>query len=521
MNPMSTTASNTLILELNDDCLLEVFKSLALVDLCTAADVCNRFRLIARNHFASKSVKSDLLNVHLTKYLSKITLGPRSDAASHSNTMILTDQSLHQKFIHVSKLLRNFGDFVKCAGIYGSDWPFVNQYRCEKSIFDLIGLYCGGTLSELYLFNCHITDEIGIALRPLLRNLKMLRLFYCKHSVLFGRMLASWSPELRILLAGQDHDNRNRGNIRLDDVLRQSFPKLELLGLSKAFLANNDNLEEFLKLNPQLKAIRLVSCPEIDGRIFRSIAIHVPDIEAIHIDRVSTVNDINVRYVGQLHSLSTLKLAIHGVGLMGNYRPDDTFIPLILCEIQAANIPLQHLHLFCMKENCKMIDNIVDTIMKINLLKTLWIIGFDRLTESHVLSICKQLKELSELDLRENKIVMTADFLFDIVKYAQKLQSLQYFEDSWFYKEWLRSKYRVARFIPHLPYHIMRPDCIKTYLKMLQMAIQRKRPRLLIKLDRFNVIAANLPEKLIRKYSYVISVVFFDKFEQTRRSIQD
>lgn len=265
----------------------------------------------------------------------------------------------------------------------------------------------------------------------------------------------------------------------------------------------------------------MVSCPEIDGRIFRSIATHVPDIEAIHIDRVSTVNDINVRYVGKLHNLSTLKLCIYHYACMGDYEPDATFIPLILCEIQAANILLQHLHLYCVAEDCKVIDNIVDAIVKINWLKTLLINGFKRLTESHVLSICKQLKELSKLDLRQNRIAMTADFLFDIVKYAQKLQSLQHFEESMYYDAWLCSKYRVAKYIPHLPYHMLRPECIKTYLKMVQMAVQQKRPRLLIKLDRSNIIAVNISEKLIRKYSYAISIVFFKEFDRAFRSIHD
>lgn len=155
-------------------------------------------------------------------------------------------------------------------------------------------------------------------------------------------------------------------------------------------------------------------------------------------------------------------------------------------------------------------DNIVDEIVKIELLKTLWINRFWQLTESHVLSICKQLKELSELDLRCNEIAMTSDFLLEIITYAQKLQSLQYFERSHFYEDWLIGKYYVASQIKHWPYHMLRTDGIKAYLRMVQMAIQQKRPRVLIKLDRYNMIAVNIPEKIFRKYSDTISLVFND-----------
>lgn len=107
-------------------------------------------------------------------------------------------------------------------------------------------------------------------------------------------------------------------------------------------------MEEFVKLNPQFKEIRLLCCPDIDGRIFHSIATHVPDIEAIHIDCISALNDSNLKYVGKLHSLSTLKLRVCNNKCMDEFvAADETLIPLILYEIRAANIPLQHLHLFC------------------------------------------------------------------------------------------------------------------------------------------------------------------------------
>lgn len=58
----STSTSNVVILDL-DDCLQEVFKHLDLRDLCTAADVCRRFRQNAQSYFASPEFKDDILRI--------------------------------------------------------------------------------------------------------------------------------------------------------------------------------------------------------------------------------------------------------------------------------------------------------------------------------------------------------------------------------------------------------------------------------------------------------------------------
>lgn len=58
----ATSTSNAVFSDLNDDCLLKVFKHLNLADLCSVADVSSRSRQNARSHFASK-IKNDFLIV--------------------------------------------------------------------------------------------------------------------------------------------------------------------------------------------------------------------------------------------------------------------------------------------------------------------------------------------------------------------------------------------------------------------------------------------------------------------------
>lgn len=51
MDSLAAASSTTHILDLNDDCLRAVFGILELVDFCVVADVCFRFRYIAKEQF--------------------------------------------------------------------------------------------------------------------------------------------------------------------------------------------------------------------------------------------------------------------------------------------------------------------------------------------------------------------------------------------------------------------------------------------------------------------------------------
>lgn len=171
-------------------------------------------------------------------------------------------------------------------------------------------------------------------------------------------------------------------------------------------------------------------CQKIDGGIFQSIAKYVPDIEAIQIDRINTMADSNVKYVGKLNTLSTLKLCTYRVGKMNRYPVENAFMHLyILNEIHAADIPLQHLHVLGGDhEKFHNIDQLINVISKLKSLKTLWLLRVAEMKISNIFGLCQQLEELAELNLQRNEVIMTANDLLEITKYAQK-KSLQYFED--------------------------------------------------------------------------------------------
>lgn len=159
----------------------------------------------------------------------------------------------------------------------------------------------------------------------------------------------------------------------------------------------NNDIEEFLKLNPQLKKIELLNCENIDGRISLSIARHTPHIEVIHIDAHKAINHSNLTYVGKLNSLNKLKLSVY---TQFERIIDTTFMPSIPHEIRRARISLQHLHING-QYSSKLCDitELVEVMSELKLLKTLWLIGVPEMKLSNVFRLCRQLEQLSEIIL--------------------------------------------------------------------------------------------------------------------------
>lgn len=254
----------------------------------------------------------------------------------------------------MSQILRLFGASIKFIKLEGThkDRPVEIFLKGQRIILDLVSRYCSGTLIELNISQCDLTGEIEITIRPLLLHLQKLIINECRYSQLFGQMLSKWSPDLRELQFSYDFIQQPwiRGHIFLNDmqfrdVLHQSFPKLTLISFRSIHDDIFDDIQEFLKLNPQLKKIGLVDCPNISGNIFQSIVAHVPGIESIEIDRVNRMNDSNsLKYCGRMNCLNTLKLCTFGFS--GCSPIDHAFIPSLSHEIHAAKIALQHLYVY-------------------------------------------------------------------------------------------------------------------------------------------------------------------------------
>lgn len=143
------------LMDLNDDCLREVFKCLNVEDLCAVADACRRFKQIAQALYK--------------------TTGDKQFVWANKN------QAVAQ-----SSLIRNFGVFFEGIEVVGR---CREKYECSATklnkIIDILVRYSSENMIELELVGLKITHDVAFIMRPLLRHLQTLQIEYCELSEVF------------------------------------------------------------------------------------------------------------------------------------------------------------------------------------------------------------------------------------------------------------------------------------------------------------------------------------------------
>lgn len=182
------------------------------------------------------------------------------------------------------EFLRLFGEFIESITVMGVNY----MYRLSKEtdiedqnrILEPLNRYCGGKLQELVLWNFYLTEETALLLRPLLLSIHRLRIE--KHSLdLFLKMLPEWAPELRELEIDNMISNSDQDVVRFVG-LQPQFQNLERFSLKSVSHVNNDDVEEVLKWNPQLKEIELDGL-NVTRNIYELIFEHVLKIENVRL----------------------------------------------------------------------------------------------------------------------------------------------------------------------------------------------------------------------------------------------
>lgn len=438
----------TQILDLNDDCLAEVFQYLHLIDLAVIADVCSRFRGNALSHFVRTKHK-DLI-------LWKIMYQRYGRALPENKRLMLKS---------TAKILRNFGTFIRSM--------VLNDHNSKECI-ELLSTHCLEMLTDLNLCFVKITDDMAIDERPLFRNLRTLHLNGCEYPDLFLKMLPIWSPELRkLVLHSRGSSLRTKVSF---DGLCQTFPKL----VTVSFVYNHDltyrDIEEFLKCNPQLKEIEIVDYFEVNACIIQSIAKYVPEIETIWFQNLCQTNQEIPKCLGNLYKLRSFKSAI------GNVYDSSTFTSSAIYEICASEIPLEHLRLQNIDLNLTA-DQFIDNLSKLKSLRTLRLDYVRNLSTFHILALCKHLKGLTKLILNrcnDNSLPdLSGNNLLEFIQNAENLQEF------WILNNCRHKKYRIDA---------------DTYNKMVEI-VERRRDKLhlVLLLDEEVFMADKLPASFARE----------------------
>lgn len=256
------------LVDLPDDCLIQIFQNLTVAELSSVASTCNRFKTIARDVFPSVH-KSNCLEIDIN------SVARRRQASS---------------------ILQNFGDLVTTVKVifYHKNHP--NFYNI--SVYNLMLKYCTGTLNKLELNNCKILQPGKIAdATALFRNTKELVVY---NSPAIDSSFLSAAPELtRLSLNGFLPT-------RAVTFLANQYPQLEALTLNNSEDWKWDimNINDFLKRQPRLIELKLEG-----GGFYDMSKIH----EWRQLRKLSFFigNKCSVQGIAELDQLTSLELT-HG-----------------------------------------------------------------------------------------------------------------------------------------------------------------------------------------------------------------
>lgn len=364
---VESTPSVCTILDLNNDCLLEICEHLDLPELCSFADVCGRFKQNAQSYFELKKLGD--------------TVGP--------DWCDLTNRAR-------CSFLRNFGSSMSYLIVQG---PIFDKYT--EFVIEMIVRYCGETLKSLSLWNLSTHGgSVGTFQTLLSSRLEKLDVCHCNFAPSLFDMLPSCAPELRELKLDTGLYG-SRGRFK-------TFPKLEMFS-TKGFY--DRDFEEFLEKNQQLKTIEV----DYHGTVFLFDLIAKCKIQTQNsIMNIPTSYSIQkIPDVAILRKMSSLKKLLLWTG-NANF----------LDKMADAQVPIEFLEL--RNHNGQSNDNLMFSISKLRTIETLRFLDISNIEQSLFLKMCSSLGELTELYLA-SKSKWSADTVLKIVQNATKLQKLYAF----------------------------------------------------------------------------------------------
>lgn len=390
---MGNRNSTTTLNDLNDECLVEVFKHLSLPDLFTVADVSSRFRRNAKIIFPRCS------NFTFPYASTKL-----------NNCYGLRKLSISEQITYSYRLLRLFNSSIRTFTTYGN---FYDE-NCDEKLrpiyqrkaIEVLNQYCIGTLETLEIRCCSLSDENILEMRPLLEGIK--DLFYGGASKFLLEVLPVWCPELRGLhlfdipaLNGESDLWKFSGLKKLDQMSFNRVPDL-----------TNERVENLLKCHPKLKLFSISKCPNIDDRIIQVFADYGQGINALDIETFlrEEICDPNTIGYGHFNNLKYLKL---------NFGRNSPTIESVFCELAKTAGALKSLDLydFAIKDPARF----VGTILKLEKLKKLKLYSVTGLTAMNISQICKNLSMVQLMvDAK-----LTGENLLQLIQIADNLEYLE------------------------------------------------------------------------------------------------
>lgn len=374
----STASTSTKILDLNDDCLDQVFSYVSYDDVLQACQVCHRFEDRARAAFKRQKYNSKLFTIKANE--------------SH-------------------RLLRRIGPaLLKLEIFFGQDLPKNQQ------IIDIATKYCNDNLTEI-TFHCLTKRN---KLRRSFDRVNKLTLSFCD---LIGHFkLIKWFPNLSSLTY---HHTKN-----LKKFMKQSLPSLHTLNIN--FVTSQVETVAMLASNPQIKNLSLKFASS--GLVLKQNLVHaidsaLPELEALNlvIERIP-----NFQEAGDLSSVYFKHLKMLSVENCSDYSNTS-----LINHLQISPASLERLHLRFSDESYD--SHSYNCITKYKQLRVLCVMpSRHSLSAGDILMLANQLPLLEKVEqivdfvnvvpwtsdevanfLRNSKQVMELTFVFDFDAHAK------------------------------------------------------------------------------------------------------
>lgn len=340
----SDTKAAASLMQLNDDCLLEILNYLDNEGLCQLNDVCTRMRSIAQQTFR-KRYKEKVFK--LWKY---------------------DEWAVYQVLCQSTfrRVLCKFGHLI--TSLFGFKWSFSQEHNRA------INKYCTN-LTDLKLLNSNI-DCCDVS-KVLFERLKRLDVRSCEFNG-NASMLFTNCPKLEWLnISWSFHTN----------IIATKFPNLQELKFTPLSRQRFEGFQQFLSQNPQLQ--RLTTRITEDTRYLPAIGELATNLEQLEITCYHSLQISDYLPISQLTKLK--KLHVYEPTLSGT----NTVAPLMSAFLK-ENMALEHLHI----DLYKIDSDAIKTITKFKALKILELFKIDRLADNLVVSLANGLPLLTKLHLQ-------------------------------------------------------------------------------------------------------------------------
>lgn len=366
--------NTTQLYDLNDDCVLEIFARLSVLDLCAIRNTCKRFDALAE-YFFNMVYKS--LNLNNYNIVGEYRLLSEDEART---------------------ILTTFGKQIDSLKVNADS--FASE---SNQVLQIIDEYCGDRKFQSFKMIKFVIDEDTVdRCSRLWANIEQLTIDKCyADDDVIEKLLRKCSALTHLEMIRQMNiDGR---------CFLHEFPRLQGFSLRSSENFDPVCINTFLQKNPQLKTLSIISCNFVDDEIFEIIADSLINLETLHIRvvHVTSAFETNINNLLKLQHLRKLEFNC-------NLRPIVSFVTGLAMTNRIESLGIS---------SAELTPELASALCNLKNLQVLKLISMYDGNLTSIKTIAQQLPRLQELHLIECDIFDFGQVL-EFVENALKLEKL-------------------------------------------------------------------------------------------------